>query len=155
EGDYASGSDDPEARVPLTQFTFAEDANVGLLLFKQVVAFQSARASAAGVTVLTRLNAPSLPAEAIATRGAFTNAMALFPQIDVRPVRDLLLRGGVLVASAPAKVIDPVASLQRHANGMPIADALVNYAGGKPGNFYGVELDGRIQYRFLDHFLLD
>ena len=155
EGDYASGSDDPETRAPLTQFTFAQDANVGLLLFKQIVAFQSARASAAGVTVLQRLNAPSLPAEAIATQGAFTNAMALFPQIDVHPLRDLLLRGGVLVASAPAKVIDPVATLQRRATGMPIADALINFAGGKPGNFYGVELDGRIQYRFMDHFLVD
>lgn len=155
EGDYASGSDDPEARTPLTQFTFAEDANIGLLLFKQVVAFQSARASAAGITVLTRLNAPSLPAEAIATRGAFTNAAAIFPQFDLRPLPGLLLRGGVLVAVAPAKVIDPIATLQRRATGIPLADALVNYAGGTPANYYGTELDGRIQYRFMDHFLLD
>jgi hypothetical protein len=155
EGDYASGNDDPEARAPLTQFTFAEDANVGLLLFKRVVAFQSARSAAAGITALTRLGAPSLPAQAIATQGAFTNAMAIFPQVDVHPVRDLLLRGGVLVAAAPAKLVDPVATLQRHASGIPIADALINYAGGKAANFYGVELDGRVSYRFLDHFLLD
>jgi hypothetical protein len=155
EGDYASGNDQPEARSPLTQFTFAEDANVGLLLFKHIVAFQSARSSAAGITVLTRLNAPTLPAEAVSTRGAFTDAMAVFPQFDVRPLPGLLLRGGVLVAAAPAKVIDPIASLQRHAMGIPIQDALVNFAGGRPGNFYGVELDGRIQYRFMDHFLLD
>lgn len=155
EGDYASGSDDPEARVPLTQFTFAEDANVGLLLFKQVVAFQSARASAAGVAVLTRLNAPSMPAQEVATQGAFTNAAAIFPQIDVHPARGLLLRGGVLVAAAPAKVIDPIASLERRASGISIANALVNYAGGTPGNYYGVELDGRVQYRFMEHFLLD
>jgi hypothetical protein len=119
------------------------------------VAFQSARASAAGDAVLTRLSAPSLPAQAVATQGAFTNALAVFPQIDVRPLPGLLLRGGVLVAVAPAKVIDPIASLERRSTGIPIADALVNYAGGKPGSFYGAELDGRIQYRFLDHFLLD
>jgi hypothetical protein len=155
EADYASGSDDPQARAPLTGFTFAQDANVGLLLFKQIVAFQSARASAAGVEVLTRLNAPSLPAQAVATQGAFTNAFAIFPQFDVHPLPGLLLRGGVMVAVAPARVIDPIASLERRATGIPLANALVNFAGGTPGNFYGTELDGRIQYRLYEHFLLD
>ena len=45
-------------------------------------------------------------------RGAFTNAFALFPQFDLRPHKTVLLRGGVLMAWAPARVIDPVASLQ-------------------------------------------
>jgi hypothetical protein len=155
EGDYASGNDDPEARAPLTQFTFAEDANVGLLLFKQTLAFQSARASAAGVAALSQLGAPSNPAQVVATNGALTNAVVAFPQVDVRPLPGLLLRGGVLVAAAPSKVVDPVASLQRYRTGLPIADALINFAGGKPANFYGVELDGRIQYRLYDHFLID
>jgi hypothetical protein len=155
EGDYASGSDDPEARAPLTQFTFATDANVGLLLFKQTLAFQTARASAAGVAVLTQLGAPSLPAQAVATQGAFTNALAVFPQVDVRPLPGLLLRGGVLVAVAPAKVIDPIGSLEQRSRGIPLANALVNFAGGTPGNFYGTELDGRLQYRLYEHFLLD
>jgi len=154
EGDYASGDEDPQARTPLTQFTFAEDANVGLLLFKQVLAFQTARAAAAGVETLRRLGAPSLPAEAVSTRGAFTNAAAIFPQIDVRPLPGLLLRGGVLVAWAPSRMIDPIASLQRR-DGLTIQDDLVNFAGGKPGHFYGTELDGRVSYRFLDHFILD
>ena len=155
EGDYASGNDDPEARAPLTQFTWAEDTNVGLLLFKRTLAFQSARSSAAGVEILQRLGAQSFPAQVVATNGAFTNALAAFPQIDVRPLPGLLLRGGVLVAVAPALVIDPIASLQKRATGIPIQDALVNFAGGKPARFYGTELDGRIQYRFLDHFLID
>ena len=155
EGDFASGDGDPQARTPLTQFTFAEDTNVGLLLFKNVLAFQTARASAAGVEALRRLSAPSLPAEAVATRGAFTNAAAIFPQLDVRPLPHLLLRGGVLVAWAPSLVNDPVASLQNHAGGIPIDRALVNFAGGKPGRFYGAELDGRVQYRFVEHFLVD
>ena len=155
EGDFASGDGDPQARTPLTQFTFAEDTNVGLLLFKHVLAFQTARASAAGVEVLRRLSAPSLPAEAVATRGAFTNAAAIFPQLDLRPLPHLLLRGGVLVAWAPSLVNDPVASLQRHAGGISIDNALVNFAGGKPGHYYGAEIDGRIQYRFVEHFLVD
>ncbi len=155
EGDYASGSDDPQARAPLTQFTFAEDANVGLLLFKYALAFQSARSSAAGVEILQRLGATTFPAQVVATNGAFTNALAAFPQLDVRPLPGLLLRGGVLVAVAPAQVIDPIASLQKRATGIPIQNALVNFAGGKPGRFYGTELDGRIQYRFMEHFLVD
>jgi hypothetical protein len=154
EGDYASGDEDPQARTPLSQFTFGEDANVGLLLFKHILAFQTARSAAAGVETLRRLGAPSLPAEAIATRGAFTNGIVAFPQLDVRPLPGLLLRAGVLVAWAPERVIDPVASLQ-HRDGLSIQDDLVNFAGGKPARHYGTEIDGRIQYRFLEHFLLD
>ena len=60
-----------------------------------------------------RLGAPSYPAEAIDTRGSFTNAFAIFPQFDVRPVQNLLLRGGVLMAWAPARSSTPSCSLQR------------------------------------------
>ena len=154
EGDYASGDPDPQNRTPLTQFTFAEDTNVGLLLFKRILAFQTARSAAAGTELLTRLGAKSFPTEAVATRGAFTDAIAIFPQVDVHPIPDLLIRGGALFAWAPAPVIDPVASL-KHRDGLTIKDDLVNFAGGKPGSTYGTELDGRIQYRLYDHFLLD
>jgi hypothetical protein len=154
EFDYASGDPDPETRSTLSQFLFAEDANVGLLLFDQILAFQTARAAAAGVELLTRLGAPSLPADSISTRGAFTNAIALFPQIDFRPHRTVLLRAGVLTAWAAEKVIDPVASLRRK-DGTSVDDDLVNFVGGKPGKFYGVELDARARWRFLDHFALD
>lgn len=154
EADYASGDDDPTARTPLSAFNFAEDSNVGLLLFKHVLAFQSARASAAGVEVLRRLSAPANPAEAVNTRGAFTNAFALFPQFDFKPAKGLLFRGGVLMAWAPTRVIDPIASLQRR-DGGSIQDDLVNFAGGKPARYYGTELDGRISWRYLEHFLFD
>lgn len=154
EADYASGDDDPTARTPLTQFNFAEDTNVGLLLFKHIVAFQSARSAAAAVETLRRLGATTFPAEAIATRGAFSNAFAIFPQLDLHPHKTVLLRGGVLMAWAPARVIDPVASLQRR-DGRTIQDDLVNFVGGKPASYYGTELDARVQWRYLDHFLID
>lgn len=154
EFDYASGDPDPQNRTPLTQFVFAEDTNVGLLLFKHVLHFQSARAAAAATEALRRLGATSYPAESINTRGAFTNAMAIFPQLDVRPHPRLLLRGGVLLAWADAPVNDPVASLQAR-DGSTIDDDLVNFVGGKPGRYYGTELDARVQWRYLDHFLLD
>ena len=154
EADYASGDGDPSPRSPLTQFVFAEDTNVGLLLFKHALAYQTARSSAAGVELLKRLGAKSFPAEAIATRGAFTNALAFFPQFDVRPADGWLLRGGALFAWAASPVVSPIASLQAR-DGLTIDDDLVNFAGGKPGRYYGTELDGRIQYRALDHFVLD
>ena len=154
EGDYASGDGDPQVRTPLTQFTFAEDTNVGLLLFKHALGYQTARAAAAGVETLQRLGATSMPAEAIATRGAFTNAIAIFPQVDVRPHPSILIRAGVLLAWAAARVVNPIASLQRR-DGLTIEDDLVNFAGGKPARHYGTELDGRIQWRYADHFALD
>ncbi|CAN5921333.1 hypothetical protein BH11MYX4_BH11MYX4_29920 [soil metagenome] len=154
EADYASGDSDPQTRTPLTQFRFAEDTNVGLLMFKHVLAYQTARAAAAGVALLQNLGAPSYPVDAIASRGAFTNAFAIFPQFDFRPTGNLLFRGGVLMAWAPAKVVDPIVSLQ-HKDGVEISDDLVNFAGGKPNRYYGTELDGRIQWRFMDHFAAD
>jgi hypothetical protein len=154
ETDYASGDSDPQVRTPLTQFRFSEDTNVGLLMFEHVLAYQTARAAAAGVSLLKDLRAPSYPLDAVATRGSFTNAFALFPQADLRPIDNLLLRGGVLMAWAPAKVVDPFASLQRK-DGLTIDDDLVNFAGGAPNRYYGTEIDGRVQYRFMDHFAAD
>ena len=152
ELDYASGDSDPRVSTPLTQFRFADDTNVGLLMFKHTLAYQSARAAAAAASVLTSLKAPTIPAEAIDTRGAFTNAFAIFPQADLRVTPNLLLRGGVLMAWAAAPVIDPIASQQRHADGTLHN---VNFAGGKPGSYYGTELDGRISYRAYEHFIFD
>lgn len=154
EFDYASGDADPQTRSSLTQFFFSQDANVGLLLFEQILAFQTARAAAAGVELLTRLGAPSLPADTISTQGAFTNAVALFPQFDVRPHPNILLRGGVLVAWAAEPVVDPAASLKRR-DGDRVDDDAVNFVGGPPGRFYGVELDGRARWRLYDHFAFD
>jgi hypothetical protein len=154
EADYASGDDDPTPRSSLTQFTFAEDTNVGLLMFKHALGYQTARSSLAGVELLKRLGARSFPAEAINTRGAFSNALAVFPQFDVRPWQGWLFRAGALVAWAASPVVSPIQSLQAR-DGLTIKDDLVNFAGGKPGRFYGTELDARIQYRMYDHFVAD
>ena len=69
-------------------------------------------------------------------------------------VFDGMVRGGVMLAWTSAPLIDPVASLQRRKS-VNIEDDLVNFAGGKPGRFYGTELDLRLQYRLLDHFIFD
>ena len=154
EGDYASGSDDPSSRATLSQFTWAADTNVGLLLFKQVLAFQTGRAAAAGVELLRRLGATTFPAQAIDTQGAVTNALVLFPQADFHPTPNLLVRPGVMLAWTATPLIDPIQSLQNRKS-VVLQDDLVNFAGGKPGRFYGTELDLHLQYRFLEHFLFD
>jgi hypothetical protein len=154
EADFASGDGDPTNRSPLTQFVFAEDTNVGLLMFKHALGFQSARASAAGVETLRRLGATSYPAEALNTRGAFTNAIAIFPQVDVRPHRNVLLRAGVLTAWAAAPLNDAIASLQAR-DGVQVTDDLKNFAGGKAAKRYGTEIDARFQWRYLEHFIFD
>ena len=59
-----------------------------------------------------------------------------------------------MLAWAAARVVNPIASLQRR-DGLTIEDDLVNFAGGKPARHYGTELDGRIQWRYADHFALD
>ncbi|MBX3188062.1 MAG: alginate export family protein [Labilithrix sp.] len=136
EVDYASGPDRLRPGVggsALSRFSFAEDTNVGLLLFEHVLAQQSLRSEP--------------------TRGAFTNAFALFPQLDLRPLPSLLLRGGVLLAWAPSPIVDEVRTLERRARGVP--DPEVNLVGGRPARTYGTELDARIQWRFLDHAALD
>jgi hypothetical protein len=80
--------------------------------------------------------------------------MALFPQFDLRPAKGLTLRGGVLFAWTAAPSVDPINSLLGR-DGLTIQDDLVNFNGGKPGNYWGTELDGRVSYRYLDHFVFD
>jgi hypothetical protein len=155
ETDYASGNGNPSQSAPLTQFRFAEDTNVGLLMFKEALAYQSARSAAAGLALLQQLGAKDYPVDAISTNGSFTNAFALFPQIDFHPFKDLLFRGGVLVAWAPAPVIDPIASLQHNSAAPHFYNGVVNFAGGAPSRSYGTELDARIQYRLFEHFAAD
>jgi len=154
EGDYASGTSDTSLKGPLTQFHFAEDTNVGLLLFKQVLAYQTAREAAAATALLNNLHAPTIPVESIATKGALTDAIVIFPQFDYKPIKSILLRGGVMFSWAPAGVFDPIATAERRSSGQ-YQHIVVNYNGGPPGNYYGTELDARAQWRYLDHFAFD
>lgn len=156
ELDYASGESTPGPRASISRFAFAADTNVGLLLFEQVLAYQSARAAAADAALVRSLGgdeAAARAAGAVATNGAFTNALAVFPQIDVRPVDDLLFRAGALFAWAQSPVVDPIRSLDARTRNL--SDPDVNLAGGRPSRAYGTELDARVQWRYVDHFVFD
>jgi hypothetical protein len=154
ELDYASGDRDPNPGSELSQAVWAEDNNVGLLMFERILAFESARSSAAGIELLDRLGAPSYPSERVYTEGSFTNAFAIFPQVDLRPRDDILLRLGVLAAWAPGGLVDSIISLQKR-DGVEHEDDIVNFHGGEPGEFFGVELDARFQWRLHNHFAFD
>ena len=126
EGDYASGDSDPSIQTPLTQFRFAEGHARRPPAVRARARLSVGPRRGGGIAVLQNLNAPSLPLDQVATRGSFTNAAALFPQVDLHPVSGPPRSRGVLFAWAPARVVDPIASLQRR-DGLRIDDDLVNF----------------------------
>ena len=155
EFDFATGDNDPRASSPLNTFTFARDTNVGLLLFEHILAFESARSAAVGIENLKQLDAPSFPLTEVSTDGRFTNAYALFPQVKVDalagPNHWLAVRAGALFAWPEAGVVDPVMTILAE-DGDRIDDDAVNYHGGKPGSYYGTEVDLQVEWRYRDLF---
>lgn len=157
ELDYASGDDDPRPTNALTQFSFARDLNVGLLLFEQILAFESARSAAVGIENLAGLGASSFPLTEVASDGRFTNAIALFPQVAVRLVdcRNHLLRwrSGLLFAWPAADgVVDPIMTVLAE-DGDELSDDAVNFHGGRPGHYYGTEIDQQLEWTFRERFI--
>lgn len=156
EFNYASGDADPRPDNAITSFSFARDTNVGLLMFERIIAFESARSVAIGKENLASLDLEGFPLTEAQTDGRFTNAMALFPQVYValirRPENEMWLRGGALFAWPAADgVVDPVQTAL-NADGDTITDDAVNWHGGKPGSYYGTELDLQWGWRFKKHF---
>ena len=147
EVDFATGDDDPVDET-ITQFFFARDANVDVLLFERVLAFETAQSSAVGSANLRKFEAPLDPSTAVATDGRFFNALAVVPRVDWRPSDSWLIRVGVLVAWAPSDVVDPVVTR--------ITKVPVNFHGGDPAErFYGIEPMARIRWSLDDHFFFD
>lgn len=140
EWGYASGDTDPRPSTPMTAFQWARDTNLGLVLFEHVLAFQSARSAAVGIENLAQLDADSFPLTEVATDGRVTNVNALFPQIFYDATDNLRFKAGVLFAWAAEPVTDPIQSLLA-LDGNEIADDAVNYHGGKPGRYWGTEID--------------
>lgn len=147
EFDLATGDDDPGSESDITSFTFAEDTNVGLLIFEQILAFETARSAAVGNDLLKSQNAIAFPTTQISTEGAVTNTIALFPQAVFHAGNAVDFYLGTLIAWAEKPVVDPILSL--------IKGEDVNFNGGAPGDFYGVELDGRFTWKLYNRFHFD
>lgn len=155
ELDYATGDGDPGSSSPITKFGFARDFNVGLLLFERILRFESARSTGVGIENLASQDAGSFPLTEVSSDGRFTNAFALFPQVtwnavDV-PKHHLHLRTGVLLAWPDEGNVDPIMT-QLGRDGNRLDDDAVNFHGGKPGDFYGTEIDFQIEWIFKQHF---
>ncbi len=153
EWGFADGDDDPRTSTPLSLSSWPRDTNLGLLLFKHTLAFQSARSAAVGIENLRQVEADSFPLTEISTEGRVTNVNAIFPQIFWQPAPELKLKAGVLIAWAAAPVVDPIQSLLAW-DGVEISDDVINYNGGKPGSYWGTELDLGVEWRFKKMFEL-
>ncbi len=152
EFDYASGDSDPRDETAFTSFSFARDANVGLLLFEHLLAFETARSAAVGIENLANVGASSFPLTELASDGRFQNGIVFFPQVLYKPWDPLGIRFGTMFAWSAAPVVDPIMSILNE-DGDHIDDDVVNWHGGKPGRYYGTELDLQVEFEWKKHFL--
>ncbi|MFT3708497.1 MAG: hypothetical protein QM817_12665 [Archangium sp.] len=139
DGGYASGDQNPsDDRVE--SFRFDRDYKVGLILFDQVMAYQSGRSG-------VRASDPNLTgiapegADLLGTAGSVTGAWYLFPRIRIAMADWLDGYGGPLFAFSTAKLTDPFNS---RING----GTSLNPLGAAPGLYLGTELDLGVQARF-------
>ena len=137
---YASGDNNPYDDQ-LNGFRFDRDFHAGLILFEQVLGYQTAR-SALRLADPALVGAPPEGLNLLPTGGAITGAVWLFPRVSQSLTDWLVLYGGPLVAFSTAKLSDPYSS--RLLGG----GAALNYLGAKPGDYLGTELDLGLQGRW-------
>jgi hypothetical protein len=135
---FASGDENFDDR---DQNAFKVDPNFefGLILYRFVLAVQTARTTVTA-SDLTLVGRPVPDLDRIPTRGSPTNTVAIFPRAWWRPSEELSVYGGPLFAWSDVRYADAFET--RIAGGDPR-----NALGGKPGRFYGAELDAGARYR--------
>ena len=139
EGGYASGDANPfddEA----TNFQMNRDFKVGLVLFDEVMMFQSQNA-ARRLSDPKLVGAPPQGIDLLPTEGAVSNALYLKPTLRYKPraLPGLRLVGSALFAHAPEPVLDAYQAL--------VSSSAKNAFGQNAGRNYGVELDGAVGYQ--------
>jgi hypothetical protein len=137
---YASGDanplDDTEHR-----FTFNPNHKVGLLLFDEIMRFQTARsATALQDPLFQNAGRPTPGANLLASNGGVFGAQYINPTAVYRPWKWLDLKAGVVLAEASADVVDPY-RLATHGS-------YTNYLGGSSTSHdLGIETDGGFEVR--------
>ena len=140
EGGYASGDANP-FDDQATNFQMNRDFKVGLVLFDEVLMFQTQNAA-------RRLSDPALVGtpppglDLLPSEGAVTNALYLKPTLRYKPSffgGTLRFVGSALFARAPQPVLDAYQVL--------VASGAKNAFGHDAGRNYGTELDGAIGYQ--------
>jgi len=136
---YASGDADLDNAQ---QNAFRADPNyeVGLLLYRQVLAAQSARGSATAAD-LTLVGVPAEDLDRVPTRGSATNTLAVFPRLRMRPTAGLEVYAGTVFAFAAQKPADPFNS--RVVGGGSPRNAL----GAMSSRMLGTEYDFGVRFR--------
>jgi hypothetical protein len=140
EAGYASGDSNPFDDAA-TQLQFNRDFKVGLVLFDEVLLFQTQNSA-------RRLADPNLSArpppgiDLLPTEGAVANALYLKPTLRWRPSLfggRLRLVGSVLFARAAEPYVDPYNTF--------VGSTPLNPFGAQPGKNYGTEIDGALSWR--------
>ena len=140
EGGYASGDANP-FDDQASSFSMNRDFKVGLVLFDEVMLFQTQNA-ARRLSDPKLLGAPPPGLDLLPTEGAVTNAMYLKPTLRFKPSflgGKIRLVGSALFARAPQPVVDAYQAL--------VYSGPRNAFGAVAGKNYGVELDGAVSYR--------
>jgi hypothetical protein len=141
---YASGDSNPlKVGGDNTEhrFTFDPNHKVGLLLFDEVMRWQTAR-SAAALTdpMLQNGSRPTPGVNLLPSNGGVFGAEYLYPTVIVRPKPWLDLKAGAVIAQTTADLVDPYR--------VATQGAYVNYRGGDARRHdLGLELDGGFEIR--------
>ena len=137
---YASGDADPYDATD-SRFTFDPNHRIGLLLFDEILRFQTARAATAASDPLgTNAGRATAGIDRLPSNGGVFSAQYINPTVICRPRSWLDLKGGMVVAQATSEVVDPyrVAASGRY----------VNYRGGSSrSKDLGIELDAGVEAR--------
>lgn len=142
---YATGDADPYDGTQ-KRFVFDPNHRVGLLLFDEVLRWQTARAAnAAQDPLLANAARPAPGVDLLPTNGGIYGAQYVNPTMIYRPRHWLDLKGGMVVAQSTSDVVDPYR--------VATQGSYVNYRGGDPKKKdLGVELDAGVESRFpLDY----
>ena len=136
---FASGDQNP-SDDRIENFRMDRDFKVGLVLFDQVMAYQSARAGVRASDP-NLVGVPPEGADLLGTAGSITGVWYLFPRVKYGLFDWLDLYGGPLFAFGTARLADPF-------NTRLGGGTAVNPVGGRPGLYLGTEVDLGVQARF-------
>lgn len=139
DGGFASGDQNP-SDDKVENFRFDRDYKVGLILFDQVLSYQTAR-SGARASDPNVVGVPPEGTDLLGTAGSLSGAWYLYPRVKVAVFDWFDLYGGPLFAFGTAKLTDPYNS---RING----GTSINFLGGTPGSYLGTEIDLGAQVRF-------
>lgn len=138
---YASGDADPYDGTQ-KRFVFDPNHRVGLLMFDEILRWQTARSATAAMDpLLTNANRPTPGVDLLPSNGGVFGAQYVNPTVIVRPRHWLDIKGGMVIAQSTSDVVDPYR--------VATSGSYVNYRGGDPKKKdLGLELDLGTEARF-------